>query len=533
MAKNENGRAVREVVPAPQRAKSAEAQPARLIPLRHIEPGAIVQRALAAPQVALRPAELMALQRSLGNRAVGAMLGRMPVQAKLIVNAPGDQYELEADRMAEAVMREPPVTAHSTVVTMAKPAVEPGGDGSFAASQAFAQRLEARQGRGHRLPPALRETFETRFGADFSDVRVHSDSEAGQLSNAIQAQAFTRGSDIYWGAGTSGADTLAGKRLLAHELAHVVQQGAAPATSETAPRSVIQPKAEAGPSGLFASGSVSVGQLAGVTGPGLSRMVQPKSEGAIQRKIEVGKLNLVGEDHEESGPRRPQEQDMLQENYHFSSTQYWTEAEFKLPNNTYGDPKDLRVLQAATYMLASKDDAKNDRDTFYSNFRMFESGMEEYKQQQPLSTNDPLVTNATPIINEIKKRFGSEVVVDRDQLEYWRKSIRSMLNKFSPFSPRSGDVRWERSKYMLQAAEASNEPGVWKVGDDHITDILKMPDAIKNNTTLTSQGDFNDEFHSWLDYDMSYAFPTTPSEPGRFQVVGEFRDEINPEEWGL
>ena len=187
---------------------------------------------------------------------------RAPVQAKLIVNAPGDQYELEADRMTEAVMRGPPVApttkspvaARSTVRTMTKPPVEPGGDGSQAASEAFAQRLEARRGRGRPLPPALRETFETRFGANFSGVRVHSDVDAGQLSNAIQAQAFTHGSDVYWGAGASGADTLAGKRLLAHELAHVVQQGAASVSSATAPQSVIQPKAGAGPSGLFASG---------------------------------------------------------------------------------------------------------------------------------------------------------------------------------------------------------------------------------------------------------------------------------------
>ena len=94
---------------------------------------------------------------------------------------------------------------------------------------------------------------------------------------------------------------------------------------------------------------------------------------------------------------------------------------------------------------------------------------------------------------------------------------------------------------MLQAAEASNETGVWKVGDDHITDILKMPDANKNKTTLTSQDDFNDEFRPWLylwtstSFDMS-SDPPTPSETGPssggFRVV-EFRVEIKPEEWGL
>jgi len=148
------------------------------------------------------------MQRTLGNRTVGAMLGRQPVQAKLIVNAPGDEYEREADRVADAVMRAPampreeiPGAEHSPTV-MIKPAVETGGDGNIAAGEDFARQLRASRGRGRPLPPSLRGTLETRFGADFGGVRVHSDAEARQLSQAIQAQAFTRGSDIFWAPAT-------------------------------------------------------------------------------------------------------------------------------------------------------------------------------------------------------------------------------------------------------------------------------------------------------------------------------------------
>jgi hypothetical protein len=185
---------------------------------------------MAAPG-SLRPAELMAMQRMLGNRAAGAMLGRAPMQAKLIVNAPGDRYEREADRVADAVMRMPvtrdetPRPAHSSA--MITPLSAGTGGGRFAAGEDFAQRLQASQGRGRPLPPSLRETFETRFGTDFSGVRIHSDAEAGRLSQAIQAQAFTRGSDIFLGTGESATATTAGQRLLAHELTHVVQQGVA------------------------------------------------------------------------------------------------------------------------------------------------------------------------------------------------------------------------------------------------------------------------------------------------------------------
>jgi len=104
MAKLQHRRPTREASPAPQRAKLAEAAPTGPVSLRHPAPGAIVQRAMAAPH-SLRPAELIAMQRTLGNRAVGAMLA--PIQAKLIVNAPGDEYEREADRVADAVMGAP------------------------------------------------------------------------------------------------------------------------------------------------------------------------------------------------------------------------------------------------------------------------------------------------------------------------------------------------------------------------------------------------------------------------------------------
>ena len=98
--------ATRQAGPAQQQARITQAQPARLGSLPHLTLDAIVQRATAATH-ALRPAELIAMQRAFGNRATGAMLGQAPVQAKLIVNAPGDQYEREAERVAEQVTQMP------------------------------------------------------------------------------------------------------------------------------------------------------------------------------------------------------------------------------------------------------------------------------------------------------------------------------------------------------------------------------------------------------------------------------------------
>jgi hypothetical protein len=70
----------------------------------------------------------------------------------------------------------------------------------------------------------MRRYFNPRFGYDFSGVRVHTDSNAGQAAGAINARAFTLGRDIVFASGQYAPETESGKRLLAHELTHVLQQ---------------------------------------------------------------------------------------------------------------------------------------------------------------------------------------------------------------------------------------------------------------------------------------------------------------------
>lgn len=74
------------------------------------------------------------------------------------------------------------------------------------------------------MPPATRTFFEPRFGADFSQVRLHTDSRAADTARSINAKAFTVGSDIAFGAGQYRPESREGQHLLAHELTHVVQQ---------------------------------------------------------------------------------------------------------------------------------------------------------------------------------------------------------------------------------------------------------------------------------------------------------------------
>ena len=77
---------------------------------------------------------------------------------------------------------------------------------------------------GHPLDPAARCVMEGRFGHDFADVRVHTDQRAADAAHALRARAYTVGRDIVFGAGRYQPQSGAGQRLLAHELAHVVQQ---------------------------------------------------------------------------------------------------------------------------------------------------------------------------------------------------------------------------------------------------------------------------------------------------------------------
>ncbi|MFL6649900.1 MAG: DUF4157 domain-containing protein [Sulfurifustaceae bacterium] len=87
-------------------------------------------------------------------------------------------------------------------------------------------------GRGHALPPSVRAHVEPRFGADFSAVRVHTDRDAAESARALNARAYTYGHHVVFDAGQYAPDTHEGRRLIAHELTHVVQQQHAPAAAQ-------------------------------------------------------------------------------------------------------------------------------------------------------------------------------------------------------------------------------------------------------------------------------------------------------------
>lgn len=173
---------------------------------------------------------------------------RPTLQAKLSISEPGDQYEQEADRVADQVMRMPDPAVRlqrkcgcggvgatgtgcddcaGTVVQLQRHATPHTGPGSTAPSSVH----DVLRSPGQPLGQATRDFFEARFGQDFSRVRVHYGTQAAASAREVNALAYTVGSNVVFAAGQYAPGSRAGERLLAHELTHVLQQTGKKASS--------------------------------------------------------------------------------------------------------------------------------------------------------------------------------------------------------------------------------------------------------------------------------------------------------------
>jgi hypothetical protein len=225
------------------------------------------------------PPSLLRLQRAVGNQAVLRLLGQK-AQARneepLTINEPGDRFEREADAVADQVMRAPSAQTGGSGKSLSMsdhgnklqrrcshceeeeeknlhrqlaPASAGGGiqrkcsqceeeeekrlhrkeDGSSAPNTAPAIVHDVLRAPGQPLDSGTRNFMEPRFGRDFSPVRVHTDEKAAESARVVQAQAYTVGNDVVFDSRQYAPESDAGRRLLAHELTHVVQQTHGPA----------------------------------------------------------------------------------------------------------------------------------------------------------------------------------------------------------------------------------------------------------------------------------------------------------------
>ena len=166
----------------------------------------------------------------LGNQALQQLLRARRILPKLEVSRPGDPLEREADQTAEQVVQKKAAPCScggrcskcsgEKAPQIARRA-EPGADRAVPAAQAD---LLSQLGSGQPLDTATRHSFEERFGVGFGSVRVHANAAAADSARMLRARAYTMGRDVVFGAGQYAPRTSEGRRLLAHELTHVVQQ---------------------------------------------------------------------------------------------------------------------------------------------------------------------------------------------------------------------------------------------------------------------------------------------------------------------
>src|SRR4030095_2547165 len=187
----------------------------------------------------------------------------LPIQCKLSIGSPDDPLEHEADVVADKVMRMPeqnfvqrkcpdcekedelqlkPETSsfvhrkcaeceeeeeelqRKPLASPITPFIQAKGNKGGIASDSISQKIDSTKGGGSSMDGGTQGFMESRFGTDFSGVKIHTDENAVQMSQELNAQAFTTGSDVYFNAGKYDPSSETGKHLLAHELTHTIQQ---------------------------------------------------------------------------------------------------------------------------------------------------------------------------------------------------------------------------------------------------------------------------------------------------------------------
>ena len=184
----------------------------------------------------------------------------IPIQPKLTIGQPNDQFEQEADTAADQVMQMPqspppiqkkgddweeddlqmkPLSENITPIVQKQSEEEEeelqmkGFDSGLIQTKPeettadISSKLNQTKGSGSKLPETTNQFMSNAFGTDFSQVNIHTDSNAVQMNRSLGARAFTHGSDVYFNKGEYNPESSKGKHLLAHELTHTVQQGAA------------------------------------------------------------------------------------------------------------------------------------------------------------------------------------------------------------------------------------------------------------------------------------------------------------------
>jgi hypothetical protein len=164
----------------------------------------------------------------------------LSLQRKIQLDHQDDSFESDADKKADTNVSSPfspvPLMRSDHPVAMIR---KKGIDYGTAVPPTLVSALRAGKTRGTPLPPETKNRMEPHFQSDFSDVKVHRDSESIQMNRDLHSRAFTYGGHIYFGPGGYNPGTTSGDRLIAHELTHVVQQRGGPGVQQS-PGTIVQ-----------------------------------------------------------------------------------------------------------------------------------------------------------------------------------------------------------------------------------------------------------------------------------------------------
>lgn len=221
------------------------------------------------------PARKRLFNRVQQKQELANILSWKSVQAKLKVGQANDRYEQEADRVSNQVLnmsntdvaqrveegRVQPMSIQrmckECIDENAKPgpgevddeqlqakffngSIQRKSQDNSGLSNATESKINNLRGGGKPLEPSVRQFFEPRFGHDFSQVRVHTDTNAADSAASINAKAFTLGHDLVFASGQYNPHSQEGKRLLGHELTHVIQQNGGDKIQKQPQQNVIQ-----------------------------------------------------------------------------------------------------------------------------------------------------------------------------------------------------------------------------------------------------------------------------------------------------
>jgi thiol-disulfide isomerase/thioredoxin len=240
------------------------------------------------------------LQRAVGNRTTANVLAAN--QADLHIDPPDSALEREADQIADHVLGGTTPPPAVTSVAAAAPQLQrmcaecaeeeddetasvhrKAAGGQLTAPAGAAEGVAAARRGGDALPHPVRAFFEPRFGRDLSQVRVHTDSLAAQSADELNAHAYTAGSDIVFGAGQYDPGSRRGRQLLAHEIAHVTQQGSSQAPA-------VQRKTTGEPDAAPAKGPA---PATGPTAAAKASCIEEHHGDNIERELRLDTVTIV------------------------------------------------------------------------------------------------------------------------------------------------------------------------------------------------------------------------------------------------